>query len=141
VKEEPCGRGKVGGDRGAAVSESLPLTGRTILIVEDAYLIALEAQRIVEEGGAERVLLANTVDGVRALLAAEPNIDICVLDLRLGEEDASPLIAEMAERGVLVLVATGFDSVSPDVDVPLLKKPYEEAEFIEAIRAVLRDKD
>jgi DNA-binding NtrC family response regulator len=123
------------------LSKSSLLSGRTILIVEDAYLIALEAQRIVEEAGAERVVLANSVQDVRALLAAEPNIDVCVLDLRLGEEDASPLIGEIAERGIAVLVATGFDSVSPAVDVPLLKKPYEEAEFVEAIRAVLRDKD
>ena len=36
-------------------------------------------------------------------------------------------------------MATGFDSISPDV--PLLKKPYEEAEFIEALRTVIRDKD
>lgn len=126
--------------REAAVSNISPLAGRTVLIVEDAYLIAVEAQRIVEEAGASRVVLASAVEDVRALLAAEPNIDVCVLDLKLGDEDATPLVAELVERGIPVLVATGFDSVSPDVGVPLLKKPYEEAEFIEAIRGVLLDK-
>ena len=66
------------------------LAGRTVLIVEDAYLIALEAQRMAEEAGAERVVLASSVEDVRTLLAGEPKIDICVLDLKLGEEDASP---------------------------------------------------
>ncbi len=87
----------------------LPLSGCNILIVEDAYLIALEAQRVVEEAGAEAAVLANSMEDVRALLATEPNVDVCVLDLKLGDEDATPLIAEMAARGIPVLVATGFE--------------------------------
>jgi DNA-binding NtrC family response regulator len=122
------------------VLKGLPLAGRIVLIIEDAYLIALDAQRMAEEAGAGRAMLASSVEDVRALLAAEPNVDVCVLDLKLGDEDATPLIDELVARGIPVLVATGFDSVSPIVDVPLLKKPYEEAEFVEAIRAVLRDK-
>ena len=119
----------------------LPLSGRTVLIVEDAYLIALEAQRIVEEAGARRVILAGSVEDSRSALAAEPGIDVCILDLRLGEQDATPLIREIGERGIPVLVVTGFDSTSPEVDVPLLKKPYQETELIEAIRGVIRDRE
>lgn len=119
----------------------LPLSGWTVLIVEDAYLIALEAQRIVEEAGARRVILAGSVEDSRSALAAEPGIDVCILDLRLGEQDATPLIREIGERGIPVLVVTGFDSTSPEVDVPLLKKPYQETELIEAIRGVIRDRE
>ena len=119
----------------------LPLSGRTILIVEDAYLIALEAQRIVEEAGARRVILAGSVEHSRSALAEEPGIDVCILDLRLGEQDATPLIREFGERGIPVLVVTGFDSTSPEVDVPLLKKPYQETELIEAIRGIIRDRE
>jgi len=119
----------------------LPLSGWTVLIVEDAYLIALEAQRIVEEAGARRVILAGSVEDSRSALAAEPGIDVCILDLRLGEQDATPLIREIGERGIPVLVVTGFDSTSPEVDVPLLKKPYQETELIEAIRCVIRDRE
>jgi DNA-binding response OmpR family regulator len=131
----------VGGHAGAAVLTILPLSGRTVLIVEDAYLIALEAQRIVEEAGARRVILAGSVEDSRSALAAEPGIDVCILDLRLGEQDATPLIREIGERGIPVLVVTGFDSTSPEVDVPLLKKPYQETELIEAIRGVIRDRE
>jgi DNA-binding response OmpR family regulator len=131
----------VGGHAGAAVLTILPLSGWTVLIVEDAYLIALEAQRIVEEAGARRVILAGSVEDSRSALAAEPGIDVCILDLRLGEQDATPLIREIGERGIPVLVVTGFDSTSPEVDVPLLKKPYQETELIEAIRGVIRDRE
>ncbi len=119
----------------------LPLSGRTVLIVEDAYLIALEAQEMVVEAGAKEVMLASTLEDARRLLAHASAIDVCVVDLRLGEEDASPLIEEAAARGIAVVVATGFDSVIPNVDAPLLKKPYQETEFVEAIRAALRCED
>jgi DNA-binding response OmpR family regulator len=114
-----------------------PLAGRTILIVEDAYLIALEAQQIAQEAGAERVVLARGVQEARTILAVEPKIDICVLDLKLGEDDATPLIGEVSSRGIAVLVATGFDSVTPSINVPLIRKPYQDREFVEAIRATL----
>lgn len=116
------------------MAEPLPLRGRTILIVEDAYLIALEAQRIVEEAGAERVLLAATVEDVRSTLAVEPKIDLCVLDLKLGEEDARPLISDIAARGVPVLVVTGFASTTVSSGTPVLRKPYQESDLVEAIR-------
>jgi CheY-like chemotaxis protein len=99
------------------------LSGLTFLIVEDAYLIALEAQQIVEDAGAKRVILASTVDDARTALASVAGIDICVLDLKLGEEDATQLIEHLRSLGVAVLVATGFDTTVPDIDAPLLKKP------------------
>jgi DNA-binding response OmpR family regulator len=115
------------------------LSGLTFLIVEDAYLIALEAQQIVEDAGAKRVILASTVDDARTALASVAGIDICVLDLKLGEEDATQLIEHLRSLGVAVLVATGFDTTVPDIDAPLLKKPYQEAEFLEAIHAIIRN--
>jgi DNA-binding response OmpR family regulator len=118
--------------------DPLPLHRRTILIVEDAYLVALEAQRVVEEAGAARVLLAATVDDVRSALAAEEGIDLCILDLKLGEEDAGPLIRDMLGRGIAVLVATGFDAKSLAIGAPVLRKPYQERELIDAIRVAIR---
>ena len=118
--------------------DPLPLYRRTILIAEDAYLVALDAQRIVEEAGASRVLLAATVDDVRSALAVEQKIDLCILDLKLGEESAEPLIKEMLDSGIPVLVATGFDSSSPTIGVPVLRKPYQENELIDAIRSAIR---
>lgn len=109
-----------------------PLAGATVLVVEDEYLIALEAQRMVEEAGAAEVLLANSIAEVRKLLADGPQIDAAVLDLKLGQEDASPLIAEFRERGVPMVVATGFETGAPD-GVSRLSKPYREVELIDAL--------
>ena len=108
------------------------LKGRAILVVEDEYLIALEAQRIVEEAGAILVLLASSIAETRKLLSDGPRLDAVVLDLKLGEEDASPLISEFAARSFPLIVTTGFDIEAPP-HLQCLKKPYREAELVEAI--------
>jgi DNA-binding response OmpR family regulator len=110
------------------------LAGLTVLVVEDEYLIALEAQRIAEEAGAGEILLANSVAEVRKLLTDGPKIDVAVLDLGLGKEDASPLIEEFGKCGIALLVTTGFDGGGPEVR---LSKPYRDTELVAAIRRLL----
>lgn len=108
------------------------LAGTTVLVVEDEYLIALEAQTILEEAGAGQVLLANSTADVRKLLDDGPLIDVVVLDLRLGKEDATPLIQEVRQYGIALLVTTGFEDGAPE-NVACLAKPYRDRELIEAI--------
>jgi len=112
------------------------LAGMTVLVVEDEYLIALEAQRVIEEAGAGEILLANSVAEVRKLLADGPKIDVAVLDLGLGKEDGSPLIDEFGEYGIALLVTTGFDGGGPE-GILRLSKPYRDTELVAAIRHLL----
>jgi CheY-like chemotaxis protein len=109
-----------------------PLAGTTVLVVEDEYLIALEAQRMAEEAGAAEVLLANSVVEVKKLLADGPRIDAVVLDLKLRDEDGSTLIEDLVLRRIPFLVSTAFNVESPS-GVPVLRKPYRDAEFIDAL--------
>ena len=109
-----------------------PLERLTILVVEDEYLIALEAQHMMEGAGAELVLLANSVGEVMKLLEDGPRIDAAILDLMLGSEDASPLTAAFARRAIPFLLTTGFDGAAAG-GVVVLTKPYSEAEFIDAV--------
>lgn len=109
-----------------------PLDGLTLLVVEDEFLIALDAQRILEDAGAGTVLLANSVAEVRQLLADGPKIEAAVLDLKLGDEDASPLMEEFAQRAIPCVVTTGLDTAAPK-GIRILTKPYRDVEFIDAI--------
>jgi len=113
------------------------LNGLTILIVEDEYLIALEAQRIAEEAGAAQVILANAVEEVRKLLTSGVSIDVAVLDLRLGSEDASPLIHEFTTRNTPLIIATGLEADIP-IGAILLAKPYRDADFVAVILSALK---
>jgi DNA-binding NtrC family response regulator len=114
------------------------LDGLTLLVVEDEFLIALDAQRILEEAGAGTVLLANSIADVRKLLADGPRIDAAVLDLKLGDEDASPLMEEFARRKIPFLVTTGLDAAPGQIRI--LAKPYRDAEFIDAILELVHRK-
>lgn len=104
----------------------------TILVVEDEYLIALEAQHMMQDAGAEIVLLANSVSEVHKLLDEGPKIDAAILDLKLGSEDARPLMGVFTSRAIPFLLTTGFDGAAPQ-GVRVLTKPYREAEFIDAV--------
>jgi DNA-binding NtrC family response regulator len=108
-------------------------------VVEDEFLIALDAQRILEDAGAETVLLANSTGDVRKLLTDGPRIDASILDLRLGEEDASSLMEEFGRRTIPFLVTTGLDTAAPK-SVRILTKPYRDAEFVDAILELVHRK-
>lgn len=108
------------------------LAGMSVLVVEDEYLIALEAQRMIEEAGAEQVMLANSTRDVHKLLADGPRIDAVVLDLKLGDEDALPLVAEFVGRGISLLVTTGLDAAAPE-GILCLTKPYRDSDLVDAI--------
>ena len=68
-----------------------------------------------------------------------PRIDAAVLDLKLGEEDATPLMEEFARRNIPFLVTTGLDASVP-AGVRILPKPYRDAEFIDAILELVHRK-
>jgi DNA-binding NtrC family response regulator len=115
------------------------LDGLTLLVVEDEFLIALDAQRILEDAGVETVLLANSIAEVRKLLTDGPRIDAAVLDLKLGEEDSSPLMEEFDQRQIPFLVTTGLDAAA-SAGVRILPKPYRHAELVDAILELIHRK-
>ncbi len=114
-----------------------PLHRTTILVVEDEYLIALEAQHMLEDAGADVVLLANSVRDVRKLLDDGPPIDVAILDLKLGDEDARPLMGSFAEKAIPFLLTTGFEGAAPE-GVVVLTKPYREADFVDAVTELVQ---
>ncbi len=117
-------------------SEIKALAGQTVLIVEDEFLIAVDVQRIVEDAGAAHVILANSTAKARELLHTAARIDICILDLKLGEEDALPLTAELTELGIPFVVATGFDRKGTLDGLIVVQKPYHDADVLRALRQV-----
>ena len=119
------------------------LTGLTVLIVEDEYLIATDLQRVVEDAGAERVLLARSTASAVGFLHASHRIDACILDLKLGDEDGRPLAQELLKRGIPFVVATGM-GVDVDLDLAdlvMVQKPYSDAQVVEALNLARRSRE
>ncbi len=109
------------------------LSGLTVLIIEDEFLIAADVQRIVEEAGASQVLLASSLATARRFLADGLPIDIAILDLKLGSEDGLPLAQEFRSREIPFVVATGFDGRFGLADLVVVHKPYNDGEVVEAL--------
>lgn len=106
-----------------------PLAGRRILVVEDEYLEALDMSRMVEAWGGEVAALTRRLDRARALARSE-RLDGAVLNVDLNGESVLSLADLLIDKGVPVVLATGYDpGMLPRRfdDLPRLAKPYTES--------------
>jgi DNA-binding response OmpR family regulator len=83
-----------------------PLVGRSILVVEDEALIALDVGEALTSAGA-RVVMASTLS--EALSAAgEPNLSAAILDHGLKHGDSSQVCTRLKERDIPFVIYSGF---------------------------------
>ncbi len=115
------------------------LSGRRALIVEDEFLIALDIQRLLEEAGATETLIATNLAEAATLLAGGRTIDLAIVDLRLGNEDAHPLVEDLKGRAIPLVITSGLNPGGVEVSgsVAIMPKPYSDEEFGLALRSLL----
>ena len=90
-----------------------------------------------EDAGASEVIIAHSIEEVRDLLAGDIRFDMGVVDLKLGEQDARPLVRELRDRNIPLIVATGFDPGLELEDAILISKPYGDETILAAIKLLL----
>ncbi|MFG5380803.1 HWE histidine kinase domain-containing protein [Yoonia sp. R2-816] len=107
-----------------------------VLIVEDNIIIGLDAETLLQRIGVEETII---VPGVAEALEAltQADFDFVVLDINLGAETSFPVADKLLEKEVPFVFASGYGKV-PDMaekyaDIPILTKPYDEAELRKAI--------
>ncbi len=112
------------------------LTGRTILVVEDDYYMALDTAAALGGAGAKVLGPCPSEDATLGLLEDEMPTH-AVLDLNLGGGGPRFAIAnELQRRGVPFIFLTGYD---PDVippalaDVPRLQKPVPFRAIVDSV--------
>jgi len=112
------------------------ITGRSILIVEDEPLIAME---VVEAFKAAGAVVTATFSFKQALILVEHDgLAAAILDHALGDSDSSRLCARLKERGVPFVIYTGFSNVKGHcADGPLVQKPAPATELIATVEALL----
>jgi DNA-binding NtrC family response regulator len=109
---------------------------RTVLLVEDNMLIALDTEDALLEAGVKLVVIAATADrALDELARARP--DFGVLDFNLGAETSERVAAALAAAGVPFCYATGYgDAIVAQATQPscgVLKKPYSPADIVEML--------
>lgn len=114
-------------------------TGRSVLIVEDEYLIADSLALAFEDAGAEVIGPAPTIAQALALIEGKSKLDLAVLDANLGGERVWPVAEALAKRAVPFLLVTGFDalSVPPQFKTAVrLEKPVNPDEVVKRANAL-----
>jgi CheY-like chemotaxis protein len=102
------------------------LAGRSILLVEDDFIIALDQATLLKEAGARVVGPAPTLAAALALVAGAEPLDGAILDLNLRGVMSFPVADALRARSVPFVFLTGYDrSIIPAsyADVPVCDKP------------------
>jgi DNA-binding response OmpR family regulator len=101
---------------------SRPLEERSILIVEDEPLIALDLETAFERVGAN-VITTSTLRAAMALVDKE-NLSAAVLDHALGDGNSSHLCERLHARGIPFVIYSGFPRTEGGYQhVPHVSKP------------------
>lgn len=118
----------------------LVLAGRTVLLVEDSLIIALDAEDVAERLGAERVLTAATVQGALDILE-DHTPSVAILDINLGDNTSYAVADRLAQLGTPFLFASGYGE---QAQLPerhrrhaVLQKPYTLENVARAIDTLL----
>jgi len=117
-------------------ASSSDLRRRSILIVEDEYLIAADLARSLEDFGAAVIGPASRVKEALALLDAAPHVDAAVLDVDLQGEQVYPVAEALRTRSIPFVFATGYrgEAVASEyARVPRLEKPIDPEALAEAL--------
>ena len=116
--------------------ETADLKGRSILIVEDEPLIALDIAESFQMAGASVMTAHQLHDGLR--LAGHPDLSGAVLDFGLSDGEGTALCERLTERGVPFVLHTGYQHVNEACRAGvLIPKPAAPAELVATVARLL----
>ena len=122
-----------------SMNDNSPLSGVTVLVVEDDVLLAMDLEDTLVGMGA-------VVDVCHALDEAMARADgddfaVAVLDFSLGSDSVAPLARRLARRNTPFVLHTGMSRSEPNLmewkDFVIVEKPASPHTLIVAIKNVL----
>jgi CheY-like chemotaxis protein len=123
--------------KGALSADINMLNGRTILVVEEEFLIALDIQRILETHGTGQMLFARTAEEAHDLEAHWPSVGLAIVEIRHDGAPSLALVRRLRDAGVAVVLNTVDSALRrghPEFpDVPVAVKPMAEEDLLAAI--------
>ena len=120
-----------------------PLLGRSVLIVEDEPLIALELHDALHKAGATSILAATTIKEALALIA-RAQICAAIVNVKLGGQDCSSVCDGLAKRSIPFMYYTGYsraDALSVWLNVPPVDKPAAGTTLVDVIVQLLPSRE
>lgn len=113
-----------------------------VLLLEDEYLVALDAELLLKELGVRHVETAATL-GEAEERARERRFDLAVLDVNVNGQMSFDLAKSLRASGTPVIFTTGYELKGrniPEVDPALcISKPYTSERLRQVLCAALAD--
>ena len=114
------------------MGSAYPLSGRSILVVEDEPLISLDLAAVFEAAGA-KVLPARNVAAALGLIG-QGGVSAAVLDFGLGGESVTTLCGHLRERGIPFMFYTGNGDVQGSYpETVVVEKPASAKTLVTAM--------
>lgn len=111
------------------------LRGRSVLIVEDEGLIALDVAAEISANGGHAVI-ANRVEEALAALS-RTKFALAIVDFRLGAQDASDVIRQLEKLQIPFLIYSGCDEIAAGAKAPIVRKPAVRQHLMQTISDLL----
>ena len=114
------------------------LDRRTVLLVEDSLIIALDAEDILDRFGAD-VSTASTPEAAHDILDKK-RVDFAILDINLGDQTSFGIADRLVELGVPFFFASGYGEQAnlpmQHRSTPVVQKPYTTHNIANAIEGL-----
>jgi two-component system, response regulator PdtaR len=114
---------------------------RSVLVVEDEFLIAIELQSILENAGFHVLGPAFSIDGALDILRNHrPNA--ALLDINLRGQFVTPVARRLEALGVPFVLSSAYAAYAAALDdvfvgAPMLDKPVRDAQLISVLTGVV----
>ena len=109
-----------------SMNDNNPLSGVTVLVVEDDLLLAMALEDTLVGMGAVVVDVCHTLDEAMAGADAD-DFAVALLDFSLGSHSVTPLARRLARRNVPFILHTGMSRSEPSLmewrDSLIVEKP------------------
>jgi DNA-binding response OmpR family regulator len=112
------------------------LRGRSILVVENERLIAMDIVQALEKAGATATMTTTVRHAL--ILVEHDGLSAAILDHALSDGDSTELCARLKARGIPYVSYSGFDPVKgASADAPHISKPVSMDVLMSAMEDLL----
>jgi DNA-binding response OmpR family regulator len=132
-------------DHGLVEDPALPiesLRDKSVLVLEDEVLIALDLQRALEDAGVGRVLTFDDQEAALARAILEEPIDLAIMEVRIRGLPCFETAEALRARGIPFIFVTGYGTEIEEhggfEDVDVVAKPFRDEQVTGALERSLK---
>jgi DNA-binding NtrC family response regulator len=129
------------------MATSTSLERPTALVIDDEHSVRWVIRQALEPEICNVIEAADGISGIRRVSRADPPVDLVIVDLKLANLNGLEVIERLSRThpGLPLLCITGFGATATDIlvsmlrdyHVPVLLKPFNRQELVQAVQALL----